>query len=195
MVRMLCIELLDRDSKRVIKEECIDKEIFEEYVKNRKDDSTANFVSLVTAIFTNATQGGGLGITLTDINGTSRIFYVKGLWSNPYSIFSTNVTNSYTYITVGTDSTPPSPTDYALKNKVAEKLVESVSADTANRIVTIQATISFTENVTIYEVGLEINAVDQNGTATRLLLDRTVISGGIAVQAGQALRITYRITM
>lgn len=193
MVRMLCLEVIDKE--KVIREECIDRELFEEYISKRKDDSTANFVALVTAIFTNATKGGGLGITLTDVNGTPRIFYVKGLWSNPYSIFSTNVVDSYTYISVGADSTPPSPTDYALKNKVTEKLVETVSADTANRIVTIQATISFTANVTIYEVGLEINAVDQNGVATRLLLDRTVISGGIAVQAGQALRITYRITM
>jgi hypothetical protein len=193
MVRMLCLEVIEKE--KVVREECIDKELFEEYVNKRKDDSTANFVALITSIFTNATQGGGLGITLTDINGQSRIFYVKGMWSNPYSIFSTNVTDSYTYISVGMDSTPPSTTDYSLKNKVAEKLVEIVSADTANRIVTIQATISFTTNVTIYEVGLEINAVDQNGVATRLLLDRTVVSGGIAIQAGQALRITYRITM
>jgi hypothetical protein len=195
MPKMLCVELIDRDGKRVIKEECIDRELFEEYVNKRKDDSTANFVALITAMFSNAIQGGGLGITLTDINGTPRIFYVKGLWSNPYSIFSTNVTNSYTFISVGTDSSPPSPTDYALKNKLTEKLVETVSADTANRIVTIQATLSFTSDVTIYEIGLEINAVDQNGTVTRLLLDRTVVSGGISIQAGQALRITYRITM
>jgi len=195
MPKMLCVELLDRDGKTVVKEECVDKELFEEYVNKRKDDSTANFVALITAIFTNATTGGGLGITLTDINGQSRIFYVKGLWSNPYSIFSTNVVDSYTYISVGTDSTPPSTTDYALKSKVAEKLAESVSADTANRIVTIQATLLFSSAITIYEIGLEINAVDQNGVATRILLDRTVISGGIAIQAGQALRITYRITM
>jgi len=193
MVRMLCLEVIEKE--KVIKEECIDRELFEEYISKRKDDSTANFVALITAIFTNASQGGGLGITLTDINGASRIFNIKGMWSNPYNIFSTNVTDSYTYISVGTDSTPPSSTDYALKNKVAEKLAETVSADTANRIVTIQATISFTASVTIYEVGLEINAVDDKGVATRILLDRTVISGGIAVQAGQALRITYRITM
>jgi hypothetical protein len=195
MPKMLCVELLDRDGKTVVKEECIDKELFEEYVNKRKDDSTANFVALITAMFTNATKGGGLGITLTDVSGVSRIYYVKGLWSNPYSIFSTNVTDSYTYISVGTDSTSPSPTDYALKAKVAEKLVETVSADTANRIVTIQATLLFQNAVTIYEIGLEINAVDQNGVVTRLLLDRTVVSGGIAVQAGQALRVTYRITM
>ena len=194
MVRMLCLEVIEKE--KVIKEECVDKELFEEYVNRRKDDSTAVFVLLMTTMFTNASKGsGGLGITLTDINGVSRSFFVKGLWSNPYSIFSTNVADSNTYISVGTDPTPPSVLDYSLKSKVAEKLAETVSADTANRIVTIQATILFSASVTIYEVGLEINAVDQNGVATRILLDRTVISGGIAVQAGQALRITYRITM
>jgi len=193
MVRMLCLEIIEKD--KVVREECIDRELFEEYISKRKDDSTANFVSLISAIFTNAPKGGGLGVALTDVNGVSRTFYVKGLWSNPYSIFSTNVTDIYTYVSVGADSTPPSTTDYALKNKVAEKLAESVSADLNNRIVTIQATLSFTSAVTIYEIGLEISAVDQNGVATRLLLDRTVVSGGIAIQAGQALRVTYRITM
>jgi hypothetical protein len=82
-----------------------------------------------------------------------------------------------------------------LKNRVAGKIAETVSADTANRIVTIQATLSFTSDVTIYEIGLEISATDQNGVTTWILLDRTVVSGGIAVQAGQSLRITYRITM
>ena len=193
MVRMLCLEVIEKD--KVVREECIDRELFEEYISKRKDDSTANFVSLISSIFTNAPKGGGLGTTLTDTAGVLRTFYVKGLWSNPYSIFSTNVTDSYTYVSVGTDPTTPSPTDYALKNKVSEKLAETVSADLNNRIVTIQATLSFTSAVTIYEIGLEIDAVDQNGTATRILLDRTVVSGGIAIQAGQALRVTYRITM
>jgi len=194
MVRMLCLEVIEKE--KVIKEECVDKELFEEYVNRRKDDSTAVFVLLMTTMFTNASKGsGGLGITLTDINGVSRVFYVKGPWSNPYSIFSTNVADSNTYISVGTDPTPPSVLDYSLKSKVAEKLAETVSGDIASRVVTIQATLVFSSAVTIYEVGLEIDATDRDGVATRLLLDRTVISGGIAVQAGQALRITYRITM
>ena len=193
MVRMLCLEVIEKE--KVIKEECIDKELFEEYVNKRKDDSTAVFVLLITSMFMNVSRGSALSITLTDINGVSRIFNIKDVWSSPYSIFSTSVESSYTYISVGTDPTPPSPMDYSLKAKVAEKVADTVSGDVANRIVTIQATISFTTNVTIYEVGLEIGVTDRNGVATRLLLDRTVISGGIAVQAGQALRITYRITM
>jgi hypothetical protein len=197
MVRMLCIELIDRDGK-VIEERCIDKDMFEKYVSSREDDSTANWITLVGAIFQAVASGESLSLSLVDVNGNSVSAYFKYPWTSPPSIFSTGYGDLKAYISLGTDSTPPTISDYKLRAKIVEKEVESISIDTTNRIVSLASTFIFASATTIYEVGLELDIVAVVGgtyTKTRILLDRTVVSGGITVQASQGLRVVYRFSL
>jgi len=197
MVRMLCVELIDRDFQ-VIEERCVDKDIFEEYVRSRKDDSTNNWITLIGAIFQAVANGESYSLTIVDVDGISVSAYFKYPWTSPASIFSTAYGDLNAYISLGTDSTPTSISDYKLRSKVVDKAVESISIDTANRVMSLTSTFAFTSAVTIYEIGLELDVVALVGNTykkTRILLDRTVMSGGIAVQSGQGLRVTYRFSL
>jgi len=194
---MLCIEILDENGS-VVYERCIDKEIFEKYISERKDDSTYNWITLIGAIFQSVAPNDSLSLTLVNVNGNNVSAYFKYPWTSPASIFSTNYDGLKAYISLGTDSTPPVVSDYKLRAKVTEKEVERISIDTTNRVISLTSTITFTTAVTIYEVGLELDIVGLIGgtyTKTRILLDRTVISGGINVQANQGLRVTYRFSL
>jgi hypothetical protein len=197
MVRMLCVELIDVDGK-VIEERCIDKDMFDRYVSNRKDDSTYNWITLIGAVFQSVANNESLSLSLVNVDGSSVSAYFKYPWTSPPSIFSTNYDGLKAYISLGTDSAPPIVSDYKLRAKVTEKEVERVSIDTTNRVISLTSTITFTTATTIYEVGLELDIVALVGgtyTKTRILLDRTVIAGGINVQANQGLRITYRFSL
>jgi len=197
MARMLCIEILDKNG-RVVEEKCVDKEVFDKYVSSRKDDSTYNWITLVGAIFQAVANNESLSLSLVNVDGSSVSAYFKYPWTSPPSIFSTAYGDLKAYISLGTDSTPPIVSDYKLRAKVVEKEVESISIDTANRVISLTSTITFTTATTIYEVGLELDIVALVGgsyTKTRILLDRTVIAGGINVQANQGLRITYRFSL
>jgi hypothetical protein len=197
MPKMLCIEILDK-SGRVVEEKCIDKEVFEKYVSEREDDSTYNWITLIGAIFQSVAPNDSLSLSLVNVDGNSVSAYFKYPWTSPPSIFSTNYDGLKAYISLGTDSTPPIVSDYKLRAKVIEKEVERISIDATNRVVSLISTITFTTATTIYEAGLELEVVGLIGgtyTKTRILLDRTVITGGINVQANQGLRVTYRFSL
>jgi hypothetical protein len=189
MVRMLCVELIDRDG-RVVEEKCVDKEVFEKYVSERKDISTYNWIYIIATMFQSALDS----VYLYNISNTRVLAYFRPVTSLPTFMF----TGSRVYISLGTDSTSPTVYDYSLRAKVVEKEVESISIDVSSSLVSLTATFIFTSQATIYEVGLEMDIMAEVGgtiTNTRILLDRTVVSGGITVQASQSLRVTYRFSL
>jgi len=184
MAKTLCVELLDKNGD-IIKKVCIGKE----YLNGEKDDSTYNWVYIIATMFQPVDS-----VYLYNTSNERVLAYFRPVTSSPTFMF----TGSRVYISLGADSTPPTVYDSSLKAKLTEKEVESVSIDVSSRLVSLTATFIFMSQTTIYEVGLEMDIMAEVGgtmTKTRILLDRTVISGGITVQASQGLRVTYRFSL
>jgi hypothetical protein len=199
MFKMVEVIVTDRDG-RVVKRVAVNEDLFNYVLEKVKDKpldlTTVWFLRIMRGIFGATPVGGTWSETFTDTSGTSRTQNIKrntGTTSGPDDhFFNTAVCNNRLWITYGTDSTPPTRTDYKLGNKLAEG-VAGVTEDETQATVTISASFTMSADTTIYEVGLEWEAaVLGYSNCGRVLLDRTVFPGGIIVSAGQTITVVYR---
>jgi hypothetical protein len=191
MVRALCLEVIEEG--KVVNRQCVDEDLLEEYIRRRQDDSTANWVILISSIFRNVNQNERYQPLVYDYNGFSHSINFKAPISGHF--FNTSVGALRAYIAVGTDRSPTTHDTFRLWSPLAENPIESMFVDTQNRTVHLVASFTFSTTVTIYEVGLSIDVVNVNNQIVKILLDRTVISGGITVSPNQILRIIYRFAL
>jgi hypothetical protein len=198
---MLSLELIILDGDRVVRRVTVNEDLREEYVRMRANGNgdmvTLWFFRVVAAIFEPVVAGvSGTPIAFTDVTGTSRSIRVK--YSATYGDVIWNTYGSAHnrfWISVGTDRTTPSPSDFRLGSKVAEVLATRY-VDESARTITLSGGITFTADTTIYEVGLEWECnVSGITTPGRVLVDRTVFPDGIRVLANQTLSVVYRITV
>ena len=129
----------------------------------------------------------------TDTGGTSRSQRVKSDLGNTILLLNTYACNNRLWISVGSDSTPPSINDVSLKSKIAEGLA-SLSSDDVSGVIVLSAGFQFTTDTTIFEVGLEWEVtLDSYNICGRFLVDRSVISGGFVAPADTPVTVSYRI--
>jgi hypothetical protein len=194
------VELLVKDNDgRIVNRVAVNEKMFNRYIKkmNSKesmDYSTRWFIRLIYKIFEPVSSSGSNYVTWTDITGTSRTAFIKAKISAD-ELWTTYSCNFRMWISVGTSSTAPTRDDFKLGNKIAEGIA-SISVDETNGIITLSASFSFTSDTTIYEVGLDLEAaIGGQSVCGRVLFDRTVISNGIIVPAGQTLSVVYKFTL
>jgi hypothetical protein len=194
------VELFVKDKDgRIVNRVAVNEKEFNRYIKkmNRKDNmdySTRWFIRFIYRIFEPISSGSSNNITWTDITGTSRTTLIKSNISANV-LWTTYSCNFRMWISVGTSSATPTRDDFKLGNKIAEGIA-SISVDETNGIITLSASFSFTSDTTIYEVGLDLEAaVGGQSICGRVLFDRTVISDGINVPAGQTLSVVYKFTL
>jgi len=190
------IELLVKDKDgRIVNRVAVNEKILQ--LMNSKDNmdySTRWFIRLMYKIFEPVSGSGSNAISWTDITGASKTVLIKSSVSASV-LWTTYVCNFRMWISVGTSSTPPTRDDFKLGNKIADGLA-SISVDETNGIITLSASFSFASDITIFEVGLELEAAIGGQTACgRVLLDRTVISDGVSVLGGQTLSVVYKFTL
>jgi len=96
-------------------------------------------------------------------------------------------------VVIGSDNSPPSPTDYNLKAPIGSlsDQVHAVEIDTAVQECRIVRTgrITPTTNITLGEVGLFCNVNDTTGTARRIMVARGIWDPPVTLEAG----VTYTI--
>ena len=191
------VEAIVRDPDgKVVKRVAVNDELFnyvlEKVKENSLDLTTAWFLRIMGAIFGAVTVGGSIFATFVDTGGSSRTQAIKrGVGYNEV-LFNTGSCNNRLWIGYGSSLTVPTRTDYRLGNKLGEG-VAGVTVDEVQGTVTISASFTMSVDTTIYEVGLEWEAVMSSySLCGRVLLDRTVFSDGIFVGAGQTVTFVYR---
>jgi hypothetical protein len=183
-----------------VRDKCIEvgRDLFEEALKikremeRRGDLTTRWWRRFMIALFNNVTTGGVNSISFTDTGGSSRSQDVKKSISGYAFILNTYYCNNRFWISVGNGTSPPIIDDYRLVFKLAEGLA-SLSYDEGQGVIVLSAGFQFSSDTTIYEVGLEWEAAVTGATCGRLLIDRTVISGGFTAPANTPITVTYRI--
>jgi hypothetical protein len=202
---MLSLELVILDGDRVVRRIAVNEDLREEYLRRRANGNgdmvTLWFFRFVASIFEPLVAGqNGTPFPFVDVTGTSRSIRVKVATGTAVPgddvIWNTSgAANNRFWISVGTSSVTPSPSDFKLGNKVAEVLATRY-VDESVMTVTLSGGITFTSDITIYEVGLEWECnVAGATTPGRILVDRTVFPDGIPVRANQTLSVVYRITL
>jgi hypothetical protein len=192
MVEVIVTDRSGKIIKRVAVNEDLFNYVLEKSRENSLDLATAWFIRELALMFTPTTVGGSVSITYTDTGGTSRTQLVKANYGSQSIIFNTANCNNRLWIGYGNSSTAPTRYDYKLGNKLAEA-VAGVLYDETGGTVTISASFTVSADTTIYEVGLEWEGcIASYNVCGRILLDRTVFSGGITVLAGQTITIVYR---
>jgi hypothetical protein len=202
---MLSLEILVHNGNTVERRIAINEDLREEYIRRRAsgngDMVTLWFFRIVAAIFEPVPAGvRGSPVSLKDIRGADRSVIVK-FSEYIYEPFPASIWNTWLdrhnrfWISVGRDATPPSPTDYSLKDKIAEIIAAWNPVESA-RTILLTGGFVFAEDTTIYEVGLEWECNIAGAPHPRkFLVDRTVFPEGIHVEAGKTLSIIYRITV
>jgi hypothetical protein len=195
MVKMVELIVTDADG-RVLNRVAVNEDLFEEVlrrVSERPHDlATAWWLRILKAIFDATTAPGSVTALYVDTTGTSRAQNFKASVGTYYLFFNTSTCSNRLWVVCGDSSTAPTRSDYKLGNKLEEG-VAGIAIDENAGILTISGSFTFATNTVVYEVGLEWEgAVESSGTCRRVLLDRTVILGGIAVAAGQTLTVIYR---
>jgi hypothetical protein len=203
MVKMVEVVVRDPDG-RVVRRVAVNEGLFNEVLRrriggNNGDMATAWFLRILLAIFGPTTQRGITSASYTDTSGTARTQNFKMvMYSYSTTIpdlsdfFNTGYCNNRLWVGYGVSSAAPTRADYRLGNKLGEGLA-GVTADEAQGTLTISASFTMSADTVVYEVGLEWEgAVASAGTCGRVLLDRTVIPGGVVVGAGQTLTVVYR---
>jgi len=198
---MLSLELIILDGDRVVRRIAVNEDLREEYVRRRAEGNgdmvTLWFFRVVAAIFEPVVAGvQGTPFSFVDITGTSRSIRAKYSATSGDVIWNTyGSAHNRFWISVGTSSVSPSPSDFRLGSKVAEVLATR-HVDESARTITLSGAIMFTNDTTIYEVGLEWECnVAGVSTPGRVLVDRTVFPDGIPVPAERTLAVVYRITL
>jgi len=195
--KCVIIELKDRKTGKTVKRIGIGEEQFNEILKRKKESGDLGTNSLgrfLQALFTPMTAYGQLRPSIVDENGNTFNPYI-------YMNISGRIFNSSNYgdlnktIKVGDSAMPPSREQYNLQGTILGENPISASWEDGGDYVDLTASFSWTEDKTIYEIGLFYEMVSGTTTPTKckVMLDRTVYPEGIFVPAGQVLTITYRI--
>jgi len=193
-MRMLEIKVFDI-GKTLIKRVAVDEELFNRYVKEKKDLSTRWYRRIFAHLFYPATEGGEVKVAFTDKGGTARSQYIKKNCDVIYILWNTKECNNRPWIAIGNGTTSPSLDDYALESEIAEA-VASFDLNEENGILTLSAGFTPDVDITISEVGLFLEcAVGGYTTCGKVLLDRTVLDTPINVSAGQTATVAYRIAL
>ena len=173
-------------------------DLYEEYLKRNTNDLTTLWLRrLFIALFTPVITGQVASFSFTDTAGTARTQGIKrptGIDATADAFFiNTQVCNNRFWISYGSSSTAPSPTDFRLGSKLGEG-VATMTLDETTGIMTFSVSFTITTSITVYEVGLEWEGcVSSYNVCGRFLVDRTIFPDGIPVSAGQVLTIIYRI--
>jgi hypothetical protein len=202
---MLSLELIILDGDRVVRRIAVNEDLREEYLRRRANDNgdmvTLWFFRVVAAIFEPVLASlHGPPFLFIDMTGTSRSIRAKtatGTIVPAHEIIwnTSGAAHNRFWISVGTDSTPSSPSDFRLGNKIAEVLATRY-IDESIRTITLSGAITFTIDTVIREVGLEWECnVAGATTPGRMLIDRTVFPEGIPIQANKTLSVVYMITV
>jgi hypothetical protein len=125
--------------------------------------------------------GGDFGSLLIDVNGS------------PFSLRQRSPFTGTLDLMIGSDNTPPSPTDYALKSPIGSlsSQSQSVEIDTTLQECRIVRTGTFTPstNVTLGEVALFINVYDATGASRKIMVARGVWDTPVTLIAGTTYTI------
>jgi len=184
-----------------IKDKCIElnKDLFEKALEirkemiNRGDLRTRWWIRFMIALFTPVSVGSMNTFSFTDTTGVSRTQNVKATLGTNSVFLNTSYCNNRFWISVGSDSTPPNVDNVSIRSKITEALA-SFSSDESNGVIVLSAGFQFASDTTIYEVGLEWEAtLTGSSTCGRVLIDRSVISGGFTAPANTPITVTYRI--
>jgi len=177
----------------------IGRDLFEEALKIRKKmiergDLTTRWWRRFMASLLAPTSAKGTSLfSYTDTGGTSRSQRVKADLGTNALLLNTSFCNNRFWISVGSDSTPPSIDNVSIMSKIADALA-SFSSDETNGVIVLSAGFQFTTDIVIYEVGLEwevtLTSYDACG---RFLVDRTVIPDGFTAPANTPVTVSYRI--
>lgn len=198
MIKMVVVEVID--SNRVVKRVTANEELFNMALKlareNENDLLTLFIYRSIRALLSPIGVGQYATASFYDTSGTWRTVNIKG-WMGAGNNFFYNTygCEQKFWISYGSDPTPPTRSDYKLKDKLGEGLA-GVSSDESALTVTITAGWTLPSPVTIYEVGLEWEGcVSGNNTCGRFLADRTVFPDGIPVSADQTVSVAYKFVV
>jgi len=189
--KCIIIELKDKKTGRTVKRIGINEEQFNEILKHKKESGdlgTNNFGRILQAIFKNTNEGAIERVTIITDNGIESIIAVKVAITG--FLFGTHSYDIGSKIRVGDSAMPPSREQYNLQGTILGESDVAVYWADGGDYVDITASFSWTEDKTIYEIGLFYKEGEDGYI---IMLDRTVYPEGIFVPANQNLVITYRI--
>jgi hypothetical protein len=159
------------------------------YEEGWQIDFPANYTRWFTSIYFwmewfNSTE---VGLPFLDVTGTQYVSKQVSPWAGSPDIM------------IGSDNTPPSPTDYNLKAPIGSLSSQSqtIEIDTTLQECRIVRTGTYTPstNVTLGEVALFTNIYDTSGTARKVMVARGVwdtpvtLIGGTTYTIGIALKL------
>jgi hypothetical protein len=126
-------------------------------------------------------QGGDIGSLLIDVNGSPVALRQKSPFTGTVDLM------------IGSDNTPPSPTDYNLKSPIGSLLSQSQSVEIDTTLqecrVVRTGTITPSSNLTLGEIALFINVYDATGTSRKIMVARGVWDTPVTLVAGTTYTI------
>jgi len=195
--KCVIIELKDKKTGKTVKRIGINEEQFNEYLKRKKESGdlgTNNLGRLLQGIFKNTTKTAREKILLITDTGIETETETKHPESMAYFFNNSNYSDIGSKIRVGDSAMPPSREQYNLQGTILGESDAAVYWADGGDYVDITASFSWTEDKTIYEIGLFYQLCGlTNPNYHIVMFDRTVYPEGIFVPAGQVLTITYRI--
>jgi hypothetical protein len=146
-------------------------------------------------LLTYIAKGSTRAINLVDEDGTTRTIRTT-IPISGYLCFNINYDASLSsLIKLGTSNTPPARGQFKLQGTVLATLTPNVSYDENTGLLQITASWTPSSNVTVYEIGLflEMQIDVYSPYKKPFMFDRTVITEGIPVNAGQTLSVGYQL--
>ena len=132
-------------------------------------------------------QSTEIGFLFKDVNGNQYLTRQGNVWAGSPDVM------------IGSDNTPPSPTDYNLKSPIASlgNQTHVVEIDTSLQECRIVRYGTYTPptNVTLGEVALFINIYDISGTARKIMVARGVWETPVTLVAGTTYTIGIALKM
>ena len=198
MMRAVIAEVRDPETGKILLRRSVGEDLLERYImlKKQGDMGTNNLGRFLQALFTPKAKGATLAVTLYDTSNTARSISITNY--HTYSMFNnTNYADLPVRIKCGTSNTPPSKTDYNLKGTIIGDTLASASWTDGRDSVDVVASFSWTEDKTVYEMGLFMTMCYSTASpyTCEIMLDRTVFPDGITVPAGKTLILIYRIVI
>jgi hypothetical protein len=198
-MRMVEVVVTDRDG-RVVERRAVNEDLFNEYTKREeatRDYSTRWFIRLLGALFAHTSGGASRTIAVVDEGGTTRTVHVHAsTFRSDANLFNSTFSGAvFTAIAVGTGTAPPTRDDFRLASPLA-RVIATVHINEDAGIVTLTAGFTWTEDRTIAEIGLILQAnIRESPYVITFLLDRTVLDPPITVPAGHTLTVVYRFRL
>lgn len=145
--------------------------------KQKLKTFTNNFIKILECLLRHATAGSIQQVELINTAGSSYYFMFQGVHdpsANQYLANNTSGNDLPCEIQIGTDSTPESRDDYALKNMV---MSEEATSSIVDGSLKFSATFTPGTDITVREVGLvkQFKIIDTD-VPTPILLLRSVIA-------------------